>query len=191
MSKFPILYSQFSSFGLGVFSDSSSDKGYIYCKIDVDGNILHLFNLHLQASYLTPDKSSYFRELSLAARRHQIKVLKKEIKRHLEAHYKEKDLILLAGDFNINAHDEKACLSKSSLFKAFISEEFQEYEEFIALMEGKVDQDMILETEYKLRDLVFDNYGYHPTTYGEEALMVLTHKDEYGIPQRLDYIFQI
>lgn len=42
-----------------------------------------------------------------------------------------------------------------------------------------------------MRDLVFENYGYHPTTYGEEAVMVLTHKDEYGIPQCLDYMFQI
>lgn len=77
LSRFPILYSQFSSFGLGVFSDSSSDKGYIYCKIDANGNILHLFNLHLQASYLTAEKLSYHKELSLAARRHQIKILKK------------------------------------------------------------------------------------------------------------------
>jgi endonuclease/exonuclease/phosphatase family metal-dependent hydrolase len=120
LSKYPILYSKFFSFGLGVFSDSSSDKGYIYCKIDVEGDTIHLFNLHLQASYLTSEKSSYHKELSLAARRHQVKLLKSEIKKLLHTHYRDKDLILLIGDFNINAHDEKECLSKSSLYKAFI-----------------------------------------------------------------------
>lgn len=58
-------------------------------------------------------------------------------------------------------------------------------------MEGKIDQEFILDYQYRMRDLALENYGYHPVTYGEEALMVLTHKDEYGIPQRLDYIFQI
>ena len=97
--------SKFSSFGLGVFSDSSADKGYIYCKIDYKGRILHLFNLHLQASYLTSDQSSYHKELSLAARSHQVKILKKEVTALLEKHCEEKDLVLLIGDFNINAHD--------------------------------------------------------------------------------------
>jgi hypothetical protein len=58
-------------------------------------------------------------------------------------------------------------------------------------MEGNRDKEYILDQQYHIKDILLDNYGYHPTTYGEEALMVLTHKDEYGIPQRLDYVFQI
>lgn len=58
-------------------------------------------------------------------------------------------------------------------------------------MEGTQDNMYILENQYKVRDILLENYGYHPSTYGEEALMVLTHKDEYGIPQRLDYVFQV
>lgn len=59
ISRFPILFSKFYSFNIGIFSDSSSDKGYLYCKIDINGEILHVFNLHLQASFLASDKSSY------------------------------------------------------------------------------------------------------------------------------------
>jgi len=46
----------------------------------------------------------------------------------------------LVGDFNINAHDENEIMSKPSLYKAFIPEEFHEYEQFISLMEGRLDQ---------------------------------------------------
>ena len=52
LSKYPILASEFMSYKIGILSDSASDKGYIYCKIDIKGEILHLFSTHLQASYM-------------------------------------------------------------------------------------------------------------------------------------------
>jgi hypothetical protein len=52
LSRFPILSSEFMSYKIGILSDSASDKGYIYCKINVRGEILHLFVTHLQASYM-------------------------------------------------------------------------------------------------------------------------------------------
>jgi hypothetical protein len=54
LSKFPILTAEFRSFKIGILSDSASDKGYIYCRINVKGEILHLFSTHLQASYMEP-----------------------------------------------------------------------------------------------------------------------------------------
>lgn len=54
LSKYPILYSYFESYDLGILSDSASDKGYIYCKIRIGDDILHLFVTHLQASYMVP-----------------------------------------------------------------------------------------------------------------------------------------
>jgi hypothetical protein len=51
MSKYPIIESSFESFNVGVLSDSASDKGFIYCKIKIENNFVHLFNTHLQASY--------------------------------------------------------------------------------------------------------------------------------------------
>jgi hypothetical protein len=54
MSKYPIITSYFESYNIGILSDSASDKGYIYCKIKVGDEILHLFSTHLQASYKIP-----------------------------------------------------------------------------------------------------------------------------------------
>lgn len=51
MSKYPIIHSVFKSYKVGVLSDSASDKGSLYCKIQLKGNVLHLFNTHLQATY--------------------------------------------------------------------------------------------------------------------------------------------
>lgn len=56
MSKYPIISSYFESYNIGILSDSASDKGYIYCKIKVGDEILHLFSTHLQASYKLPGK---------------------------------------------------------------------------------------------------------------------------------------
>jgi hypothetical protein len=33
-------------------------------------------------------------------------------------------------------------------------------------MEGKFNEDYILDRRYKFVDLLLENYGYHPTTYG-------------------------
>ena len=54
LSKFPIVSSEFKSYKIGILSDSASDKGYIYCKINIRGETLHLFSTHLQASYMFP-----------------------------------------------------------------------------------------------------------------------------------------
>ena len=59
ISKYPILHSEFHSYHIGVLSDSASDKGYIYCKIKVGDKILHLFNTHLQASYLNRAETAH------------------------------------------------------------------------------------------------------------------------------------
>lgn len=37
VSKYPIIASEFMSYKIGILSDSASDKGYIYCKIDIKG----------------------------------------------------------------------------------------------------------------------------------------------------------
>lgn len=44
-------------------------------------------------------------------------------------------------------------------------------------MEGKSDNLYILKKPYRIKELILDNYGYHPSTYGMEDIMLLTHKD--------------
>lgn len=33
-------------------------------------------------------------------------------------------------------------------------------------MEGCLDNEFILQKPYRVRDLLFENYGFHPVTYG-------------------------
>lgn len=79
ISKYPILESKFESYNVCILSDGASDKGYIYCKISVEGKILHIFTTHFQASYLHPGML-YERELSIKTRLHQLKTLVKRMK---------------------------------------------------------------------------------------------------------------
>ena len=82
LSRFPIVFSHFESYNLGILSDSASDKGYIYCKIKAREETIHLFVTHLQASYKVVGKEIE-RELSVKTRLHQFDVLMQKIKGHL------------------------------------------------------------------------------------------------------------
>lgn len=53
MSKYPILAQEFQPFSFGILSDALAMKGVLYTKIQIgDNKIFHLFNSHLQASYM-------------------------------------------------------------------------------------------------------------------------------------------
>jgi len=54
-SRFPILEHDFLCFNNGCNSDITSNKGVLYTKILIKDSILHLFNVHMQASYITKD----------------------------------------------------------------------------------------------------------------------------------------
>ncbi len=55
--SFPIISSEFKPFTYCVMSDSLSNKGVLYTKINVKGETLHLFNTHTQATYYNePDR---------------------------------------------------------------------------------------------------------------------------------------
>ena len=52
LSRYPIVQEEFCSFKYGVLSDNLSQKGILYTKIQINDTFLHLFNTHLQASYV-------------------------------------------------------------------------------------------------------------------------------------------
>jgi len=52
LSRYPIMYEEFRTFKYGVLSDNLSMKGVLYTKIDISDCWVHLFNTHLQASYV-------------------------------------------------------------------------------------------------------------------------------------------
>ena len=53
ISRFPIIESDFRSYGPGKFSDAIADKGVLFTKIKVRDEYLYLFNTHAQATYFS------------------------------------------------------------------------------------------------------------------------------------------
>lgn len=106
LSKFPILDSEFTKYGYYSTLDRFCQKGVIYTKILVKNSVLHLFNTHVQASYsFGMTKKSV---PSYLTRFYQIIELRKIVRATLlERGYKEKDLVLICGDLNIDSNGSK------------------------------------------------------------------------------------
>ena len=49
--------SEFKSYGVGLFSDSLSNKGVLHTKIKIKDQYVNVFNTHLNASYISTDLS--------------------------------------------------------------------------------------------------------------------------------------
>ena len=62
LSRFPITHHSFVPFRYGVLSDSLAEKGLLYAKIKIKNSYLHLFNTHLQASYLDSSEGHFVRK---------------------------------------------------------------------------------------------------------------------------------
>jgi hypothetical protein len=45
--------SEFKSYGVGLFSDSLSNKGVLHTKIKIKDQYVNVFNTHMNASYIT------------------------------------------------------------------------------------------------------------------------------------------
>ncbi|EGR34302.1 hypothetical protein IMG5_017300 [Ichthyophthirius multifiliis] len=57
ISRYPIIQTEYKPFKYGVLSDNLSQKGVLYNKIQIGNTYMHLFNTHLQASYIDgPEK---------------------------------------------------------------------------------------------------------------------------------------
>jgi hypothetical protein len=85
LSRHPIVTAKFESYGLGILSDSASDKGSLYCKIVINNHVLHLFNTHLQASYNYHQDNDELRKLTIITRLKQLEILTKRIDEILAA----------------------------------------------------------------------------------------------------------
>lgn len=62
-TRFPIMASEFKPYPYGVFSDSLSQKGVLYTKIQIKDEILHLYSTHMQASYFGENQVYFFSEI--------------------------------------------------------------------------------------------------------------------------------
>lgn len=183
--------------------DSLCAKGVLYSKIKVPGGaIVHVFNTHLQATYHNEYKPDNKNDHSnFMARLKQIVELRTAIEGHLAQHsrlYKDgpenfKDIIFVAGDFNVNSkgkHLPKKNFSELEWVSNSTEGDFSEYDFLIATLSRKGKD--------KIIDLAYESYGYHPTTFGDVVVegdtkkprdISLTNAPEHMSEQCLDYIF--
>lgn len=140
LSKYKIVSAEFVSYGFGILSDSAADKGLLYAKIQIKDTYMHLFNTHLQASYYSLEDDDLF-DLCVASRLEQVKLMKNNIHSLLtKSSYKKTETVVLVGDLNLNSLQEKTKLKETSHIKAFHSEEFNEYEEALKILNGEDDE---------------------------------------------------
>lgn len=72
----------------------------------------------------------------------------------LSLNYTSGDLVLMVGDFNIDAKLNPSVLSPNSPIKCGNPNQFDEYSDLIDLLSGKPDGTHILNNNYRVRDLL-------------------------------------
>ena len=182
LSRYEIVENDTYDYYLNVSGDCVSKKGILYAKIKIKDKYLFLFNTHLQASYY--DESQTNINTTIQVRTGQIEELINYVYNKIltvPRHEIKKGLVLIAGDFNIDAHDNKFVKERYVLPKYNISEY-----ELLKLKLNKLG---------KVIDLMEKKYNDHLYTFGNndkpEYDHVLTGKAELNMKQTLDYIWEI
>ena len=108
MSKYPIVHQQFYEYPYNVQADFICMKGLLYTAIEVEGQRLHVFNTHTQASYNGKDERN-----SLLTRLSQLQFIGQSVTKALATNnsnknnsqrgYRQGELVMLMGDLNVNS----------------------------------------------------------------------------------------
>ena len=229
LSKHKILVSKFKNFKSGAGIDGLVYKGILYTKIDLydSGKILHLYNIHTNATYSVIFEES--QRSHFEARLNQLTTIRDVVEGTLKLYSnldlkkagEFKDLILVGGDFNIDARNRpvlpKDISLKDSRMRRFISqlgdgEELCEYDLLKHCLSsyGRDKVVDLLERDHEKEDYT------HPVTYGDVEKneisgpligtqsgslegrsklkpleTVLTCKEDWGSQLALDLILQI
>ena len=182
LSRYEIVENDLYDYFLNVSGDCVSNKGILYAKIKINNRYLFLFNTHLQSTYF--DESQANINCTIQVRTRQTEELINFVYNKLlliPRDQIEKGCVLIVGDFNIDAHDNKFVKTRYMIPKYKISE----YE----LFQKK------LSTLGKAIDLMDKKYNDHLYTFGNndkpEYDQVLTGKAELNMKQSLDYMWEI
>ena len=182
LSRYEIVENDTYNYYINISGDAPSSKGILYAKIKINDKYLFLFNTHTQASYY--DESSKNINSTIQVRTAQTEELINYVYNKLLNIPKEqvnKGCVLIVGDFNIDAHDNKMLREKYSIPKYKITE----YE----LLKKKLNK---LGTAI---DLMKKKYNEHLYTFGNndkpEYDKVLTGKGDFNMKQTLDYMWEI
>ena len=182
LSRYEIVENDTYDYYLNVSGDSVSKKGILYAKIKINDKYLFLFNTHLQSSYFDESQSNI--NCTVQVRTGQTEELINFVYNKLLTIPKEqieKGCVLIVGDFNIDAHDNKFVKERYIIPKYNISE----YE----LFKKKLSK---LGTAIDLMDKKYNDHLY---TFGNndkpEYDQVLTGKAELNLKQTLDYMWEL
>lgn len=176
LSRYPIIETEFQGFYNGLGPDLFSFKGVLYTKLNVQGETIHVFSAHTQASYHTDDPRlfNYYRMV----RRSQFRMMRDFIERKTQ---ESQDLILVMGDMNVDGREKL----KKPLFQ-----ETECQDDYEIMIESLSNKDNIV-------DLIRSKYGFSPCTFGktlangEPEETILSHIDENNKELALDYILAI
>ena len=183
LSRYPIVEHDFYEYFLNISGDATTNKGVLYSKIEIKKNkFLFLFNTHLQSSYFDDTQENI--DSTIKVRTKQTEELINFIYNKLLI-IPKKDVkngkVILAGDFNIDAHDNKFARQRYRIPK------YNETEYNIFLKK--------INKLGKAIDLMEKKYNDHIYTFGnnekKEYDHVLTGKADLNIKQTLDYIWEI
>ena len=182
LSRYEIVENDTYEYYLNVSGDAPSNKGILYAKIKINDKYLFLFNTHLQSTYL--DESQKSIDWTIQVRTKQTEELINFVYNKLLTIPRDEikyGCVLIVGDFNIDAHDNKFAKNKYQIPKYKITE----YELF-KLKLSKLGTAI---------DLMEKKYNTHIYTFGdnenEEHDHTLISKAEMNIKQTLDYIWEI
>ena len=182
LSRYEIVECDYYDYYLNISGDAPSNKGIIYAKIKINNRYLFLFNTHLQSTYFDESQSNI--NCTIQVRTKQTEELINFVYNKLLTFPRdeiEKGLVLIVGDFNIDAHNNQFLREKYKLPKYKITE----YE----LLKKKFSK---LGTAI---DIMYKKYNNHLYTFGNndrpEYDQVLTGKAEFNLKQTLDYMWEI
>ena len=182
LSRYEIIENEFYEYFINLSGDAPSNKGILYTKIKIGNNFLFLFNTHLQSTYY--DESQKKIDCTIQVRTAQTEELINFIYNKLLIIPRNEIIngcMIIAGDFNIDAHDNKFAKVKYKMPNYSISEY-----ELLKLKFNKLGT---------VIDLMEKKYNDHIYTYGnnekEEYDHTLTNKVEINMKQTLDYIWEI
>jgi len=182
LSRYEIIENDSYNYYINISGDAPSNKGILYAKIKIEDKYLFLFNTHTQSTYY--DESQKNINSTIQVRTTQIEELINYVYNkllHIPKEQVKKGCVLIVGDLNIDAHDNKNLREKFQIPKYKITE----YE----LLKKKLSK---LGTAI---DLMEKKYNDHLYTFGNndkpEYDKVLTSKGDLNMKQTLDYMWEI
>ena len=182
LSKYQIIEHDYYQYFINISGDAVGCKGVLYAKIKINNKYLFLFNTHLQSTYFNESQRNI--DFTIQIRTSQTEELINFVYNKLLVIPREEvknGLILIAGDFNIDAHDNEFIKTKVK-FPKYNDTEYNIFKKKINKLGTAID-------------LMEKKYNKHIYTFGnnekEEYDHTFISKVEFNIKQTLDYIWEI